>query len=385
MKFIEGFNKVDKSGNELKKHRQRKKILHLLYNHKMLAGTSIANKLGVSLPTVLFLLNELVELGYIEPCGTGLSRGGRKPLLYRLSGNSFYVIACELGRYEGKITICNAHNETIVPITYFETSIDDNALVDRIYEISYKLIEENAIGDKRIVGIGLTMPGLVDEVNGVNNTIKNKEFRNVRERLEAKFKKLVYINNDARMQAYGEYVFGKARGHDNAIVINWSYGIGLGMILDGKLYNGAAGFAGELSHTKFVEDGDLCICGKRGCLETIASANFLLKKAMNGIRSGIVSQLILAYKEHPEELKPNDVVLSARSGDEFSISLLNQIGYSLGKGLAFTIQLLNPDIIVLCGEISGAKQFVLTPIQQSLNKYYLEQISSNIKVVISEN
>lgn len=385
MILTKGINRIKLSGNDLKKYRQKKKILHLLYQHQTLSGTSISSKIGVSFPTALTLLNELSELKFVETFGTGASSGGRKPNMYRLSNNSIYVIACELGRYKAKMTIYDSHNQPVTSILTFETNIDDNELVEKIYVNTQSLIQEFKIDENRIYGIGLNMPGLIDENRGINHTIKNEEYRNVKERLEARFGKLVYINNDARMQAYGEYIFGKARGHLNAIVVNWNWGIGMGMILNGKLYNGSTGFAGELSHTKFVDEGDLCICGKRGCLETVASSNFLVKNAVNGINENVISQLTLGFKYRLQELQPEDVINAAKSGDEFAISLLNKIGLALGKGLSITIQLLNPEIIVLGGVISQANRFVLTPIQQSLNKYCLDKISSNVKIVISEN
>jgi predicted NBD/HSP70 family sugar kinase len=385
MILTKGINRIKLAGNDLKKYRQKKKILHLLYQFDSLSGTSISSKIGVSFPTALTLLNELCELKFVETYGTGVSSGGRKPNMYRLSNNSIYVIACELGRYKAKMTIYNSHNQPVTSILTFQTNIDDNELVEKIYTSAHSLIQEFSIDENRIYGIGLNMPGLIDENLGINHTIKNEDYRNVKHRLENRFGKLVYVNNDARMQAYGEYIFGKAKGHFNAVVVNWNWGIGMGMILNGKLYNGSTGFAGELSHTKFVDDGDLCICGKRGCLETVASSNFLIKNAAIGIDENVVSQLTLSFKNRLHELQPEDVINAAKSGDEFAISLLNKIGLALGKGLSFTIQLLNPEIIVLGGVISQANRFVLTPIQQSLNKYCLDKISSNVKIVISEN
>jgi predicted NBD/HSP70 family sugar kinase len=385
MILTKGINRKNLIGNELKKFRQKKKILHLLYQYQTLSGTSISSKIGVSFPTALTLLNELSELKFVETFGTGVSSGGRKPNMYRLSNNSIYVIACELGRYKAKMTIYNSHNQPVTSILTFETNVDDDELVEKIYFNAQSLIQEFEIDENRIYGIGLNMPGLIDENLGINHTIKNEEYRNVKERLEARFGKLVYLNNDARMQAYGEYIFGKAKGHLNAVVVNWNWGIGMGLILNGKLYNGSTGFAGELSHTKFVEDGDLCICGKRGCLETVASSNFLVKNAVIGINENVVSQLTLGFKNRLQDLQPEDIISAAKSGDEFAISLLNKIGLALGKGLSFTIQLLNPEIIVLGGVISQANRFVLTSIQQSLNKYCLDKISSNVKIVISEN
>lgn len=372
------------AGNELKKYRQKKKILQLLYSHEKLSGPVISKRLGVSLPTALSVLNELTESDYVEIKGAGKSSGGRKPTLFGLSDDSLFVVACELGRYSGKVTIYNPHNKQITPVISFETSIDDEKLTDKIYENVQELIETNNIKIDRILGVGLTMPGLIDEETGTNFTIKNSAYRNVGERLEKKFGKLVYVNNDARMQAYGEYIFGAAKGHPNAIVVNWSWGVGLGMIVGGKLYSGANGFAGELSHIQLVEEGNLCICGKRGCLETVTSAYVLLREAEKGIQQKKVSQLTENFSGKTDELTPEDVISAAKAGDEFSIHLLHNLGLSLGKGLSITIQLVNPDIIVLGGPISSANQFVLNPIQQSLNKYCLEQIVANTQIVISD-
>ncbi|MGM0621106.1 MAG: ROK family protein, partial [Bacteroidota bacterium] len=279
------------SGNELKKYRQKKKILQLLYSHQKLSGPVIGKRIGVSLPTAITALNELTEGGFVEVKGAGKSSGGRKPTLYGLSHDSLYIVACELGRYTGKISIFNTHNQPITPVRNFDTTIDDNKLTEKIYTNARELIQQNNLNEDLIYAVGLAMPGLIDEVHGINHTIKNKAYRNVKERLEKKFGKMVYINNDARMQAYGEYIFGAAKRHHNSIIVNWNWGVGLGVILDGKLYNGANGFAGELSHIQLVEEGNLCICGKRGCLETVTSAYVLLREAVKGIEDKVVSQL----------------------------------------------------------------------------------------------
>ena len=371
-------------GNEWNKYRRKKKILHLLYQHNSLTGTNIAKKIGVSFPTALVLLNELKDNSLIEVIGTGKSKGGRKPALYSLKNDSILVVACELDRYEGKITVYNSHNKNLTPIVEFKANMNDDNITQIILNKVNELLEENNIDQEKVFALGLTMPGLIDSEKGINYTIVNRKFQNIKERLEEKFDGIVYVNNDARMQAYGEYIFGKAKNHKNAIIVSWHWGLGLGMILDGNLYNGTTGFAGEFSHTRFVENGELCVCGKRGCLETVTSVSALLKNAQAGIEKGKISQLTKLFKNKIDELEPEDIIKAAKNGDEFSISLLNEVGLALGKALSVTIQLLNPDIIVLGGIISEANQYVLTPIQQSLNKYCLEQISENTKIVISE-
>ena len=385
MIFSEDINELKLNGNELKKYRQKKKILQLLYQYDSLSGSVLSKKIGVSLPTALALLNELSEMKFVEACGTGQSSGGRKPLMFRLLNESVCVIACELLRSQAKMVVYNSHNQALSSIKYFETSIDDKQLVEKIYNNAQELIKEFDLDENRIFAIGVSMPGLVDEVSGINYTINDKEYINVKKRLEKRFRKFIYVNNDARMQAYGEYIFGKAKNHSNAVIVNWNQGIGLGMILNKKLYNGSNGFAGELSHSKFVDEGDLCICGKRGCLETVASSNVLVNNAIKGIKNNVVSQLTLNYKDKLDKLNAEEIINAAKSGDEFSILLLHDLGKALGKGLSVTIQLLNPEIIVLGGIVSQAKQFILAPVEYTLNKFCLDKISSNVKIVISEN
>ncbi len=373
------------TGNALKNYRRKKKILELLYHEDALSATDIGNRIGVSVPTSISLLKELSERDLVENQGTGRSNGGRRPVVFGLKSDSIFVVSCELGRYTGKVGIFDAHNHLVSPIVKFNTSIDDEDLIEKLGAEVRKIVKEKNIDIKNIYGVGLSMPGLIDENLGINYTIKEKKLQNVAQRIREKFDKLVYVNNDARMQAYGEFIFGAAKGYQNAMVVNWNWGLGLGLIFDGKLYSGATGFAGEFSHIKFVEDGDLCICGKRGCLETVSSVYVLIRQAQDAVKKGRISQLTTKFKGKENEITVDDIIQSALSGDELSIGLFNSVGAAVGKALANAIQLLNPDIIVLGGVISEAKQFILTPIQQSIQKHCLEQISGHVQIVISED
>lgn len=381
--ILTGDIKEPLKGKELKNYRRKKRILNLLYNEQTLSATEIGKAIGVSLPTSLSLLKDLTGRKLIESRGIGESKGGRRPVLFGLSNSSIFVVACELGRYSGKIGIFDAHNKLVSPVIEFDTSIDDDQLINKIWSQYLNILRTSKVDESRVFAIGLSMPGLIDASLGINYTIKNPEYQNVAAALKEKFNKLVYVNNDARMQAYGEFIFGAAQGHNNALILNWNWGLGLGMILDGKIYNGTTGFAGEISHIKFVDTGDLCICGKNGCLETVISVSAILKKARNGIKSGEVSQLTANFINRDGDLQVKDVIIAAKTGDEFAISILNEVGLSLGKALANTIQLLNPDIIVLGGIVSTASQHVLTPLQQSIEKHCLQQIAGNVKLVVS--
>lgn len=385
MILLENVKGLKLNGNALKNYRRKKKILDLLYEKKTLSATYISKKIGVSLPTAIALLKELVASGLVDVLGIGESKGGRRPTLFGLKPDSIYVISCELGRFEGKIGVYNSHNELVAPVLVINTSIDDDDLVDKLYAEARQILADNNIQYSSVYAVGMAMPGLVDSISGVNYTIKKEAYQNVGERMHLKFGKMVYVNNDARMEAYGEFIFGAAKKHKDALIINWNWGLGIGLVLGGKLYNGATGFAGELSHTKYEEDGDLCICGKRGCLETVVSASVLVKRAKKAIANGEVSQLTNRFQYKMDELQPQDIIEAAKLGDELAIKLLNEVGQALGKALSNTIQLLNPDIIVIGGFVSLANQHILTPIQHTINQHCLEQIAGNIEIVISDN
>lgn len=372
------------SATELNKIKQKRRILELLHDRGNVSAPELSKLLKISLPTCLALMNDLISSGHVKNIGIGESNGGRKPTLYGLPEDGYYVITCDLARYSASMAIVDCYNKFVTPIVQIETHMDDYQLVDKLYEAAVKLLTEYQIPDKKVFGLGVDMPGLIDSKNGINYTIKVKSRQHIGRDLKQKFGKLVHIDNDARMHAHGEFHFGAARSYLNAIILHWSWGLGLGIFINGQLYAGHNGFAGEFSHIPMVENGDLCICGKRGCLETIASSNTIMKKVRQGFADNEISSLINQFKDCPEKVTPEDVINAARQGDEFCILILNEIGKALGRGLSYIIQLLNPEVIVLSGPLSKAKKYVLSPIQQSLNRLCLEKISGNTNLIVSE-
>lgn len=372
------------SSAELNKIRQKKKILSLMRTNGFTSAPGLSEILKISLPTCILLLNDLIFAGYVKNFGIGESSGGRKPNLYGLPEDGYYVISCDFARYSANMAILDSYHKFATPIIEVNTHIDDPQLVDKLYEAAHQLMADYNIPDQKVLGIGVDMPGLINSKTGINYTIKDKKHQHIGRDLKLKFNKLVYVDNDARMHAYGEFHFGAAKDYKDAIVIHWSWGLGLGIFINGELCSGKNGFAGEFSHIPMVENGELCICGKRGCLETIASSNTIMRRVKRCFSEREISSLLTSFEGHPEIITPEDVINAARQGDEFCISILNEIGTSMGKGLSFIIQLLNPEVIVLSGPLSKAKQYVLSPIQQSLNRFCLEKISESTLLLISD-
>jgi predicted NBD/HSP70 family sugar kinase len=384
MGTVEIQSEATEAQNGQSKLKQKRKLLGLLQRHGISSAPELSKMLKISLPTSISILNDLMLNGYVCNFGTGESSGGRKPNLYGLPEDGFYVAVCDIRRYNSILTICNPYYRFATPVITIDCTIDDPLLVNKIHNSVSGLLKEFQIPEEKLIGIGIDMPGLIDSANGINYTIKDKKHQNVGREIKKRFNKTVYVDNDARMHGYGEIIIGTAKQIKDAVIIHWSWGIGLCIYANGQLYSGKNGFAGEFSHIPMIENGDQCICGKRGCLETVASSNTIMKLVKQGVEENSESTLLNHFKGKADEITPDDVIQWARLGDEFSISILNKVGRAMGRGLSYLIQLLNPEIIVISGPLSKANQYVLSPIQQSINLACLEKISANTNIVISD-
>lgn len=369
---------------ELKRYKLRMHILRSLHKKDMQTAATLAKKTNVSLPTIRSVLDELINQGIISTSGTGDSSGGRKPLVYSLRDDAFFVVAIEIGHFRSKACIVDCHNKNRTKILEFETHIDDPELEEKIDDALVSLLKEAGLERRKITAAGIGMPGLIDSTNGINRTIKDSAAQAIRDRIARRIQIRTVIENDARMQALGEFMFGKAKNTQNTLVITWNWGLGLGIIVNGEIYKGANGCSGEFSHIRMVENGTLCECGKRGCLQTIAGAKHLTEMAREEIARNTASQLTKAFKEKTNELTPQDIVRLAKKGDDLCISLLNKLSTSLGWGLSILIQLYNPEMIVLSGPLVAAGPYVLIPVQQAINHYCLNDISGSVRIEASD-
>lgn len=373
------------SNVERKKHLQKIKILQNLYFQGPKTNTEICEQFSISSPTVIRLLNQLIDEGWVKKYGRGKSAGGRKPDLYQLEADRFYVMGIQLERSRIKMAIFdNQHNKVAQFEDLFKIESDEG-LVDHIYHEATKLIKDSGIDQDKLLGIGVSMPGLVSSEEGKNFTyfIKEEQSESLEEILKRKFNKPIFILNDAKSACLAESNFGLANNKQDVLVVSMDWGIGLGIIIDGKVYQGSSGFAGEFGHIPLVDDGLLCHCGKRGCLETVASGLALTRMAQEGIKTGESTSLNQLSKQEIENLQPGTIIEAANMGDQFSIKILSKVGIDLGKGLAILIQLFNPELIILEGKFAKAKQFITIPIQQSINTYCMAQLREKTKISLS--
>lgn len=374
------------SNVEKKKYFQKMEILKNLYFKGAKTNAEICAAFHISSPTSIRLLNSLIADGLIKKEGLGVSIGGRKPDLYRLKEGCFYILSIQVDRFKIKMALVDNNNTKMSFLDDIPYHIEkDLQTIDSFYEIAVNLVEESGIDQEKLMGIGISMPGLVSSKEGKNFTyfLTETESESLQEILNRKFSKPVFILNDAKSACLGEFYFGLAKQKKNALVISMDWGLGLGIIIDGKMHHGISGFAGEFGHIPLIEDGLLCHCGKRGCLETVASGIALTRMAKNGLSSGENSILNKKFKNKIENVHPKDVIEAADKGDQFAINILSEIGINLGKGIAILIQLFNPERIIIEGEFAVAQQYITTPIQQSVNMYCMAQIREKTEISLS--
>lgn len=262
----------------------------------------------------------------------------------------------------------------------------DKSAVSQLYDLANSVILTSGINTKKFVGVGLSMPGMINSNAGKNYTylFSGDDSKSLQDSLEELFKKPVYIQNDVKTNALAEFRFGRASGSKDVLVLLMDWGIGLGIIMDGKLQGGISGLSGEMGHMPFVTDGELCYCGRRGCLETVASGHALARMAKQGIQSGETSMLNSLSADELEHIEPYIIIEAANKGDQYAINILSDIGQNLGKALATLIQLFNPALIILSGKLAEAKQHITTPIKHSINSYCNPRMRENTEVVLSE-
>lgn len=385
--FLTQDKQMEHAGNiERKKYLQKLGIIKNLYFQGAKTNTEICEKFKISSPTSIRLLNQLIHEGLVMKKGRGKSVGGRKPDLYRLQEDCFYVLGIQLERFRFRIAIFDNHNNKVSEMEDTDFKMErDLELVEPLYQKAHSLIQESGINSEKLLGIGISMPGLVSSEEGKNFTyfVDEKEPESLEEILKRKFSKPVYILNDAKSACLAESSFGLANQKKNVLVISMDWGIGLGIIMDGKMHQGSSGFAGEFGHIPLIEDGLLCHCGKRGCLETVASGIAAARMAKEGILAGESSVLNQLSRNDLDTLGAKTIIDAANKGDQFAINILSQIGINLGKGIAVLIQLFNPELIILEGKFAEARQFITTPIQQSINTYCMAQLREKTTISLS--
>ena len=228
-----------------------------------------------------------------------------------------------------------------------------------------KTLEDNGLGSERMLACNVDLTGRVNAI------------------LEEDLGVPVALDNDSRAMTYGEFRSGIANGERSVLFINVGWGLGMGMILNGDLYYGKSGFSGEFGHFPFLDNGQICRCGKIGCLETGASGSALQRIVTEKLEAGCPSMLADKYKTG-KELTLNDLLGAVEEEDVVAIDAMGEIGTTLGRGIAGLINIFNPEIVILGGKLTVGGDYLMLPVRAAIKKYSLNIVSKDTTIVFSK-
>lgn len=367
-----------------KKDKYRNRILQQLYFSHNISCAELSKLINKSLPLTTRLLNELIMEGMVEEKGYAPSSGGRRPLMYSLKAGKNYVVSVALDQFVARIVIMDMQNQFATEVEKFDLPLmHDNQAMRILAARVQALIERSKIDKDKILGIGIGMPGFINTKKGINYSLPYANEQSFTEFISEQTGLPVYVDNDSSLIALAELRFGAAVKKKNAVVINIGWGVGCGLILNGEIFRGHNGFAGEFSHIPIFMNGKLCSCGKTGCLETETSLMVIIDKARQGLKAGQLSNLKLADLDDLENAH-EALIRAVHAGDRFTVNLFSEAGYNIGRGVAILIHLLNPEIIILSGRGSAAGKIWQAPIQHALNEHCIPRLAEGTTTEISK-
>lgn len=320
----------------------------------------------------------------MEQDGLAPSTGGRRAAHFVPNPNQLpFILSVAIDQFYTSVAVIDFKNQFKSPINTESIDIKQDGSFQMVIELIKRTIKE--IDVNQIYGIGVTIPGFVDSKTGRNNSYnQSSHFYDLKTNLQNEFHIPTFVENDSSAIAIAEHKFGKAKATSDVMVVNLNWGVGLGMILDKELYRGHSGYAGEFSHIPLSDSNKLCSCGKKGCLEVEASILAAVGSATSALKSGEVSSLQREYQKFG--FITGDQLLEASiEGDQLAMEAINRIGYMLGKGISTLIHIINPEMVVISGRGSKAKEVLLPKIQSAILEFSIQRLSKNTLIEFSDS
>jgi predicted NBD/HSP70 family sugar kinase len=386
---------VTTKGADLRLMRELNRLLIL--NRVRVSGpttrVAVAHRTGLSRTTVGSIVDELlgdnllVEGQTLEAAPTG----GRRAILLHFNADAGYVIGVDLGRSHLTLLLTNLAGEVIARRSGpFDAALGPHICLQQVIASLMAFLAERAIGWHQIIGAGVGIPGPMDAASRMlvrPPRMPGWDNFDIRAVLERACKVPIYLDNDANMGARGESQYGAGRNVEHLAYVKLATGIGCGLIVKGDIYRGSGGAAGELGHVTIDDNGPLCDCGNRGCLEAMASGAAVVLAAARGMRCDASGDTPGApdYSEKrvADSLDVADVVQAALRGDKAAQDAIAGAGYHIGIALAGLVNIFNPSLILLDGSMARAGELLLAPIRQAISRRSLAASSAGTRIELA--
>jgi len=361
-------------------------VLKVIRTHGPISRSGIVEASGLSMAAVVEICEELMERGLVREAGVGVSTGGRPPVLLELVPRAYSAVGLEVGprRLTAVVTDLNAG---ILVRSAAPSGMErgPEELWRRVRSVLEKVLgEAEGLKSGKVAGIGLALPAPVFSSDAAGFSPPSYpgwgRFEIV-EKVRQEYGLPVVADNDANASALGEHLFGAGRGVRQMLYVIVHRGVGGAVVVDGALYRGANGGAGELGHTLVDIDGPRCGCGRYGCLEALVGRAAIARRAARALK--LAGGRELAGKE-PEQVTAGDVIEAARAGDGLARGVLEEAGRYLGIGIANAVNLLDPELVVVGGATMKAGSLILEPARRTFERRVLSEMARRVRIVEGE-
>ena len=351
-------------------------ILNLLWKEREISRAELARCTNLSRSTVSAIINDLLNTGLVKETRAGISSGGRRPIILEFQDQSSFIVGIELGATHVSCILtdlrCNVRASWSAPAPVRD---DPDVALKKMTTAVRSVLEADGVKKSQVLGIGVAVPSPVDHERPgelLPLIVPKWAGYNIATHLRKSFKRPVFIDNDANLGALAELWWGVGSSVQNLAYIKVATGIGAGLIIDGRIFRGSGGVAGEIGHTAIDPNGPRCVCGLNGCLATFIGTPALLQRAREQLRA--------SGSNRPAPANIDELVDAALNGDPTSVDLIHYAGEKLGVGVANMVNLLNPEMVILGGGIARAGDLLLNAVRETIRGLSLPASISNVEI-----
>ena len=353
----------------------RGRVIDALRGRGTASRAEIARATGLSRSTVSSIVADLIEAELLteQAEATGVAHGeagGRPPVLLSLNPSAGLAVGVDFGHTHLRVAVSDLSHEVLAE-TWRELDVDHSAEdgLDAAAGLVSEVLKEAKVGPKGVIGVGMGLPGPIDRTTGAvgsSSILPGWVGVNAAMEMERRLGLPVMVENDANLGALAEFVWGSGRGHSDVIYIKLSSGVGAGLLFGGRLHHGAGGTAGEIGHIPAQNGTAICRCGSRGCLETVASVR-------------AIAQQVAASRG--EDVSPRDLQKLIADRDPAASRLVGEAGREVGVALAGLCNLVNPNCVIIGGDLSAAGDLITQPVLESIRRYAITSAAEQVAVV----
>lgn len=359
---------------ELMRAINRSIILNVIKTNGLIARAEVARQTGLSPATVTGIVADLIVEGLIIEKEIGDSSGGRPPIMLCINPTGGYVVGIKLTE-EGIIgALTDLEARVLTKRVARLESRDPDQVVSDLVEMARALLKQAHLPQKKLLGVGVGLAGIIDSQRSILRQSPYFGWRNLplRAMIQEQLRVPVFVDNDVNTLTQAEKWFGSGQGVDNFLVITVGRGIGLGIVINGQVYRGARGGAGEFGHTFVQPGGRICDCGKKGCIESIVSEPGIMRTALEASQAGKMIPV-----RNVQEL-----VQIAQDGNQIAVGILADAGSLLGQAIGNLVNLFNPEKIILGGEGMRLGPLFFDPMRAAISESSFGPLFSDLTLQI---